>query len=264
MTRNFNKLLSAVAMAGLLGGTGCLGGSSASTTTTTPTEQPTNATSTATTGVTSPTDSSPTNASNTSSGTTSNTFDHEDTNTVDPFQVLARIQEEGPPEVSTRMHSCSKMKYATVGNVLTDLGIDPTTGGATTASGLYMSGAGALGKPDYANRIPEATALSTAGAVRLYDIFVAASPAIITAMPTLTRCMVAGAPSSMFNTGATACTMEGITCLTGAPSTQAQKDLCDSAVASNTTDMVGTDTNAPTVGQVVAVASLLAASHSCE
>ena len=54
-------------------------------------------------------------------------------------------------------------------------------------------------------------------------------------------------------------TMNGIACLTGSTATQAQKDLCDSAVASNTTAI-----GAQTVGKVIAVASLLAAAHSCE
>ncbi len=261
MSRNFNKLLSTVAMASLLGGAGCLSGSSATTADTNPS---TNSSTTSNTGIASPNDSNPTNSSNTASGGPDGTFDHMNDNTVDPFQVLARIQEEGPPEVSTRMHSCAKMKYATIGNVLRGLGIDPTTGAATSGGGLYRSGVGALGKPDYANRISEGVALSTAGAVRLYDIFVASAPTIITAMPMNARCMVAGAATTMFDTSGAACTMAGISCLTGAPATQAQKDLCDSAVASNTTDKASAATDAPTVGQVVAVASLLAAAHSCE
>jgi hypothetical protein len=258
MTSNLNQLLSTVAMASLLGG--CLGGA----TTSTNSNPNVNANTTSNTGITSPTDNNPTNSANTSSGGTNNTFDHMDDNTVDPFQVLARIQEEGPPEVSTRMHSCAKMKYATLGNVLKGLGVDPTTGAADTGGGLYKSGAGALGKPDYANRIPETTQLSTAGAVRLYDIFVASAPTIISAMPTTARCAVAGAATHMFDTSGSACTMAGISCLTGSPATQAQKDLCDSAVASNTSDKIGTAMDAPTVGQVIAVASLLAAAHSCE
>ncbi|MEO6953299.1 MAG: hypothetical protein ABI321_15980 [Polyangia bacterium] len=261
MTRNLNKLLSTVAMAGMLGGAGCLGGTPATTT------PPPASTVTNTGGgsaQTAPTDTTnPANAQNTASGGASNTFSHEDDSTVDPFQVLARIQEEGPPEVATRMHSCGKMKYATLGNLLTDVGIDPTTGNAMTAGGLYKSGAGALGKPDYSNRLAESAGLSTAGAVRLYDIFVAAVPGIVAAMPTQARCMVAGAPTNMFTTDGTACTMEGITCVTGSPATQQQKDLCDSAVGSSA-DMVGTGNNALTVGQVVAVASLMSAAHSCE
>jgi hypothetical protein len=68
----------------------------------------------------------------------------------------------------------------------------------------------------------------------------------------------------MFDTAGAACTANGIACLTGAKASQAQIDLCNSAVASNTTDKVGTATDAPTVGQVIAVASLLSAAHSCE
>lgn len=263
MTPNLKKLLSAVAMAGFLGGAGCLGGSTTQTTynpangTTTTTN--TDGTQTTTPVVNDGTD--PTNPANTS-GSPENTFDHMDDDSIDPFQVLSRIQEQGPPEFATRMHSCGKMKYATVGNVMRNVGL-VTTGGATTAGGLYTSGAGALGRPDYANRIAEGTDLSTAGAVRLYDIFVAGAPAIITAMPTNARCMVAGAATTMFDTAGTGCTLSGIACLTGATATQAQKDLCDSAVASNTTKL-GTAATAPTIGQVVAVASVLAAAHSCE
>ncbi len=263
MTRNLKKLLSAVAMAGFLGGAGCLGGTPSTTTTTNPNGSTTttnsDGTTTTTPAVNDPTD--PTNPANTS-GSPTNTFDHMDDNTIDPFQVLSRIQEQGPPEFSTRMHSCAKMRYSTVGNVLQNLGL-ATTGGATTAGGLYASGAGALGKPDYANRIAESVELSTAGAVRLYDIFVAGATTIINGMPTNTRCMVAGAATTMFDATGTSCTMNGIACLTGATATQAQKDLCDSAVTSNTTKL-STATTAPTIGQVVAVASVLAAAHSCE
>ncbi len=259
MTFNLRKLLSTMAMAGFLGA-GCLGGSAPSNPTNpTPSDPSSPSDPNAPAPVAnSPTD--PTNANNTSSGGTGNTFDHDNEDTVDPFQVLARIQEEGPPEVATRMHSCGKMKYATLGNVLKSMGVT-MTGTGTTPNGLYTRGASALGKPDYTNRIAESTQLSTAGAVRLYDIMVAAAPQMINAMSTNTRCAVGGTATQMFDASGN-CTMAGIACITGAPATQAQKDLCDSAVASNTTDKIGTTTT--TVGQVIAVASLAAAAHSCE
>jgi len=157
------------------------------------------------------------------------------------------------------MHSCGKMKYATMGNVLSDLGVNLGDTTKTSAGFLYTSGSGALGKPDYSNRIAEAAALSTSGAVRLYDIFVAAAPTVISNMPMVARCAVAGVATNMFDASG-ACTSAGISCLTGAPATQTQIDLCSSAVQSNTTDMIGSNT----VGQIVAVASLLAAAHTCE
>ena len=177
--------------------------------------------------------------------------------------VLAREQEEGPPEVSTRMHSCGKMKYATMGNVLSDFGVDLTQTGTTTAGYLYTSGSGALGQPDYSNRIAEAATLSTSGAVRFYDVLVAAAPTVISNMPNVARCAIAGTATSMFDASGN-CTSAGVSCLTGAPATQAQVDLCTSAVQSNSSDMVGSGNSQVTVGQVVAVASLLSAAHTCE
>jgi hypothetical protein len=265
MTRNFKKLLSTVAMAGFLGA-GCLGGAPASSVNTDPVTTPTGSTpdpnAPATPIANDPTD--PSNANNTSSGGTNGTFDHMDDNTTDPFQVLARIQQEGPPEVATRMHSCAKMKFSTMGNVLNSMAPGSITYGKPaltdfSPNGLYVNGGGALGKPDYTNRIAETTQLSTAGAVRTYDIMVALAPKIISTMPTNTRCAKGGTAAAMFGTDGM-CTLQGISCITGSPATQAQKDLCDSAVSSNTTDMVGTNT----VGQIIAVASLASAAHSCE
>src|SRR6059058_793166 len=111
-----NKYLLAVTVAAA----GCLGSAPTTTTTTTdptmnttPTENPSN----------------PSGAANSPSlglapdgtaGAMDNTFDHEKTE-VDPFEVLQRIQDTGAPEISTRMHSCQKLKYATLGNLLTSL-----------------------------------------------------------------------------------------------------------------------------------------------
>lgn len=181
-----------------------------------------------------------------------NTFNH-DNNEIDPFAVLQRIQQEGPPAISTRMHSCQKMKYATVGNVLAQLGVS-LGGNGTSAGALYSGGAQALGAPNYQARVPEALALTTAGATKLFDIFVQAAPEIIKAMPTNPSCMVAGAATNMFNADGS-CTSAGVSCLQGAPATKAQVDLCNSVVGS---------ASSATLGQTIAVATILAAAHTCE
>src|SRR5262249_15626712 len=105
------------------------------------------------------------------SGMPENTFDHTDLS-VDPFAVLSREQVEGPPEISTRMHSCGKMKYATFGRVLAQLGINITNNNQNTAGDLYQGGASALGAPsdNYSTFMPETTLLTTAGAVKAQDI----------------------------------------------------------------------------------------------
>jgi hypothetical protein len=186
-------------------------------------------------------------------GGTGGTFDHPDDGS-DPFAVLQRNLTQGPPEVATRMHSCEKMKYATVGHVLADLGVNMGNTAATSAGALYKNAGQAMGAANYPARVAEAIELTTAGATKLFDIFVQAAPEIIKAMPANTSCMVAGAATNMFNADGT-CSLAGISCLQGSPATAAQKALCDNIVGSAST---------ATIGQTLAVATLLSAAHTCE
>jgi hypothetical protein len=188
------------------------------------------------------------------SGDTGNTFDHPD-NQVDPFEVLSRIQQEGPPEVSSRLHSCQKLKYATLGNLLSNFGVNlGATGNPPTAGQLYNGGSQAMGAPNYGARVAETIDLTTAGATKLFDIFVQAAPEIIAAMPNQAQCQVKGQPTSMFDMSGK-CTLAGITCLQGAPAQQAQVDLCNQAI---------TEASTPQIGQTIAVATILSAQHTCE
>jgi hypothetical protein len=190
------------------------------------------------------------------SGAPDNTFDHPD-NQVDPFEVLQRIQEQGPPEVSSRLHSCQKMRYRTLGTVLTQLGVDLNKTGTApqlTAGQLYKGGTGALGVANYGARIAESIELTTSGATKLFDIFTQAAPEIIAAMPNAATCKVGGQATQMFD-GAGKCTLAGITCLQGAPATQAQVDLCNQVIG---------EASAQNIGQTLAVATILSAQHSCE
>jgi len=245
-----NKYLLAVTVAAA----GCLGIAPTTTTTTTdptmntmPTENPSN----------------PSGAANSPSlglapdgtaGAMDNTFDHEKTE-VDPFEVLQRIQDTGAPEISTRMHSCQKLKYATLGNLLTSLGVNMgKTSTPPSAGQIYKGGMQALGAANYGARVREAIEGTTSGDTKLFDIFVQAAPEIIAAMPTQTACMVAGAATQMFDAQGK-CTRAGISCLQGMPATQDQIDLCNIALTEGST---------PQIGQVIAVASILAAANTCE
>src|SRR5688572_2219801 len=112
------KILVAVLFAG-----GCLGSAPKPTTNTdpsTPTDPTTPTNPSNPTDPTTPVEPAPIlgQAPSDTSGGEMNTFDHEKEE-IDPFIVLARIQEVGPPEISTRMHSCQKLKYSTLRNVLT-------------------------------------------------------------------------------------------------------------------------------------------------
>ncbi len=184
-------------------------------------------------------------------GGTGNTFDH-DNNDTDPFAVLQRIQAEGPPEISTKMHSCEKMHYAVVGNVLKQLGVNMAATGTTSAAVLYKNGSQAMGAPNYGARVPESIELTTAGATKLFDILVQAAPEIIAAIPNVAK--KNGAAIQMFDASGK-CTADGIAFIQGAPATQAQIDLCNNVLGS---------ASSAQIGQTLAVATLMAAAHTCE
>jgi hypothetical protein len=184
-----------------------------------------------------------------------NTFNHDGDGMggeTDPFAVLQRIQTEGPPEISTRMHSCQKMKYATVGTVLTKLGVNMAATATTSAAVLYKNGAQAMGAPNYGARVPESIDLTTAGATKLFDIFVQAAPEVIAAVPTVAK--KGGAAIQLFDANSKI-TSDGVAFLQGAPASQAQIDLANNILGSAST---------PQIGQTLAVATLLASAHTCE
>ena len=189
----------------------------------------------------------------TSSGDEENTFDHMNDG-ISPWELVDRLSKEGPPRYTSHVHSCSKIKYANLGNILRSVGVNTGTTTALSAGQLYRDGFNAMGGENYENRIRENIGISTSGASRMFDIFAAAAPEVITAVPTLARCQVAGAPAVLFDAN-NACQASGITCLIGTPATQAHIDLCNVAVSSAST---------PDLGKRIAVASILAAAHTCE
>ena len=173
----------------------------------------------------------------------------------DPFDILAQREEEGPAEIRTRLHSCQKLQYETLGNLLTSLGVDLTaTSNPPSAGELYKAGAGALGGPNYDARVGETITWSAAGAAKLFDIFVQAAPEIIMNLATVEQCKIGGTGPDMFD-AQNACNPDALACIMGRPATQAQVDVCSHLV--NEASDVGT-------GKNLAVATVLAATHSCE
>lgn len=187
------------------------------------------------------------------SGGEDNTYDHPGTN-LDPFELLERLREEGPARYSARVHSCPKMKYDTMGTLLASRGVNLGSTTALSAGQIWRTSDQALGAPNYAARQREARELSTATASKLFDIFVQAAPEIIAALPGRAECTVAGVGASMFN-AENQCNADGIACLIGVPATASHLELC------NLTVQRASD---PEKGKLIAVASLLAAAHTCE
>jgi hypothetical protein len=185
------------------------------------------------------------------SGGTDTTFDH-DNNTISPWDLLDRLTKEGPPSFTSHMHSCPKVKYKTLGNVLTGVGINVANQTAVSAGDLYRNGQNALGGPNYANRIRENVALTTSGMSREFDIFAAGAPEVLAAFTanTIARC-----PGAQLFDAAGACRPDGITCLIGSPATSEHVEFCNLTVSSASDQATG---------QKLAVATILAAAYTCE
>jgi hypothetical protein len=187
------------------------------------------------------------------SGAEDNTFDHENDG-ISPWELVDRLIKEGPPRFTSHMHSCAKVKYETLGQVLRSVGVNTASTTALSAGDLYRSGANAMGAANYANRIRENVGITTSGASRMFDIFAAAAPEVIEAMPNLERCKVNDTPAVLFN-DANQCEPSGIACLIGAPPQAAHLDLCNQTII---------NASSIDVGKRMAVAVMLAAAYSCE
>lgn len=187
------------------------------------------------------------------SGGEDTTFDHMNDG-ISPWDLVDRLTKEGPPRYTSHVHSCSKVRYETLDNVLESVGVNLANTTALSAGDLYRSGGNALGQPNYENRIRENIGITTSGASREFDIFAAAAPEVIAAIPTLQRCQVNGTPAVLFNEQ-NQCEPSGITCLIGVPVDVHYIDLCNLTI---------TNASTPEVGKQLAVAALLAAAYTCE
>lgn len=189
------------------------------------------------------------------SGTEDTTFDHDNGDYISPWELLDRLQKEGPPRYTSKVHSCAKVRYKTLGTVLSQVGMASATAAtpaALSAGDLYKTGFNALGGPNYANRIRENIAITTSGASREFDIFAAGAQETIDAFTnnTIARC-----PGVKLFDASNNCLPEGITCLIGVPPTSAHVLLCNKTI---------TDASDVTVGKRLAVADMLAAAYTCE
>ncbi|HTR51013.1 MAG TPA: hypothetical protein VMJ10_09935 [Kofleriaceae bacterium] len=192
------------------------------------------------------------------SGGTSDTFDHEN-DQISPWDLLQRIEVEGPPSYTSHTHSCPKVRYSNLGSLLTDIGVNAANTTQLSAGELYTDGYNALGGPNYANRIRENIGITISGASKEFDIFAAAAPEVMAAFTsTTTNALQARCPGAqLFDTSGSVptCRPDGIECLIGVPPQSEHVDYCNLTI---------TNASTPAVGQQLAVAAILAAAYTCE
>lgn len=198
------------------------------------------------------------------SGDTNDTFDHfndpGESGQKDPFEILKERALEGPPEVRTRLHSCSKIPYAVIGDFLASRGVDIQSKVAKSAGDIYQNGGDAMGIAHFDAREGEGYFHTTAGATKLFDVFVQAAPEIIKNIQSQADCQVAGVGKPMFDAKTGNCVPESLTCIMGRPATDDDLTLCNLMIAQATPG----DLNDLTIKQNIAVAAFLSAAHSCE
>jgi hypothetical protein len=190
-----------------------------------------------------------------------NTFEHPsdlDGSSRDPFDILAQREEEGPPEVRTRLHSCQKLNVASLRNIIVSLGVDlELESNPPSAGQLIGGGNNALGASNYGARASEALVWTAAGAAKTFDIFVQAAPEIIANLPNQAQCQVNGSGPPVFDGEGDdlTCNRDALSCMMGVLATDEHVAICNSALKSST-DLEK--------GKAIAVATVLSAAHSCE
>jgi len=181
----------------------------------------------------------------------------------DPFEILKQRAAEGPPEVRTRLHSCSKLTYAALGDLLVSRGVDLNkTGTPPTAGKLYKASStkDALGVANFDARMGESYFYTISSATKILDIFVRAAPEIIQNLPTMPDCMQNGAPAQMFDPVSGKCVYNGLSCIMGRPASEDDMDICNLMIQqANPADPKDVQTK-----RELTVAAFLSAAHTCQ
>jgi hypothetical protein len=171
---------------------------------------------------------------------------------TDPDQVEKETIAVGSIEVEARLHSCSKITYAALGQMLTSRGLDMTSTSQDSPGYLWQTGVSALGVADYAARVPEMILPTAATEGKQMDIYVAAASMLpaTTAMATTTAC-----PGVTLIDGTGMFTKDGLSCLMGKPATDAHLTIAN---------QIMTEAPDTTTGAELAISTLLEAAHTCE
>lgn len=173
---------------------------------------------------------------------------------------------DSPPsqlEIDSRLHGCQTVSYASLGRFLSSRGVNlAATGNPDPAGELYAGAGDALGVPKIDSRLGERSFHTTAGATKLFDIFLQAAPEIIANIGDPQKapaCSYVGQNKPMFEEDGS-CVYESVSCLLGRPARDEDMLLCDALVKkANPADPSDVDKK-----RRIAVATILAAGNTCE
>lgn len=180
----------------------------------------------------------------------------------DPFEILKQRVAEGPPEVRTRMHSCNKLNYATLGEFLTSRGVNldtPGSGGIPSAGDLYKAAStkDALGLANYDAKMGEAYYYTISSATKMFDIFVQAAPQVIANIQNMPACQGNGPNNPMFDDVTGKCDFNALSCIMGRSATDEDLTLCNLMISQASPAELDNR-------KKITVAAFLAAAHTCQ
>jgi hypothetical protein len=180
----------------------------------------------------------------------------------DPFEILKQRASEGPPDVRTRLHSCSKLSYSMLGEFLTSRGVDLAvagTGGIPSAGDLYKAGStkDALGVANFDARMGEAYYYTISSSTKMFDIFVQAAPQVIANIKNMPDCQVDGKGNEVFDPNTGNCDYYALSCIMGRPALDEDMTLCNLMISEATPAELTNRRN-------LTVAAFLAAAHTCQ
>lgn len=178
----------------------------------------------------------------------------------DPFEILTERANEGPPEVRTRYHSCTKLPYTSLGAFLSSRGVNMANPAVGSAADLYKKGGDALGLAKYDVRQGEAAFYTISAAAKVFDIFTQAASEIIANIENADACKLNGVGKPMFDATTGKCVYTSLSCIMGRPASQEDMDLCNLMVSQADPNSQPDITNK----QRLAVAAFLSAAHTCE
>lgn len=178
----------------------------------------------------------------------------------DPFEILAERADEGPVEIRSRMHSCTRLPYTSLGSFLASRGVNMANPAVGSAADLYKKGGDALGIAKYDVRQGEASFYTISAAAKVFDIFTQAAAEIIANIENADACKLNGQGKPMFDATTGKCVYTSLSCLMGRPASQEDMDLCNLMISQ-------ADPNSPADianKRKIAVAAFLSAAHTCE
>jgi len=195
-------------------------------------------------------------STNDPSSTTGDDFSHAPTpaaaGAAEDNVTPAEARAQGSPELTSRLHGCGKLSVNSIGQLLNSRGFTgngDVPQGAMSGMAIYKAGdtAPALGAANFNGRVPEAPFASTSAISKMFDIYSMSSYDGVADDWSSDACP----GTKLLDKGQF--TKDGISCLIGKPASAEHVAIANDAIVKNPTD-----------GAKIAIAALLAASHTCQ